>query len=130
MGFHDGKSMTALEWTTDLGEVMFSTFTIPTTHYFGFPMEYPIGPRNGYAINEGALRPFNEGWRFAIGYSMIFLFCVIHFVFQKVTGKLPPIMDNGAAVEQAARTAEIPEMSHKMSKTEIPDSSKETVASV
>lgn len=36
--FMDGSVMTKFAFTTDLGEVMASTFTIPTTHYFGFPL--------------------------------------------------------------------------------------------
>lgn len=37
----------------------------------------------------------NEGWRFAVAYAMLAIFCVAHYLVQRM-GKLPPaVMDNG-----------------------------------
>ena len=40
---------------------------------------------------------FNEGWRFAVAYAMLAVFCALHAVVQKVTGKMcaEVVMDNG-----------------------------------
>jgi AGZA family xanthine/uracil permease-like MFS transporter len=38
----------------------------------------------------------NEGWRFAVAYSMLFVFCAFHYVGQKYFGWFPPpVLDNG-----------------------------------
>ena len=56
----------------------------------------------------------NEGWRFAVGYGIVFVVCVVHMGMQKI-GWLPPaIMDNG--VKDAAAEAK----SSTKSATEFP----------
>ena len=47
----------------------------------------------------------NEGWRFAVGYGIVFAVCLIHLGMQKM-GWLPPaIMDNGVKQEGETKTA-------------------------
>jgi len=91
-------------YTTDLGEVMLSTFAFPKTESV-----YPFSaieedPSWGYRINgpESDIsittpRAFNEGWRFAAAYAILALLCAIHFAVQKFTGKMCAhiVMDNG-----------------------------------
>ncbi|KAJ1625692.1 hypothetical protein T492DRAFT_879673, partial [Pavlovales sp. CCMP2436] len=39
----------------------------------------------------------NEGWRFAVAYAMLVIFCLVHLGLQKL-GKIPEaILDNGVA---------------------------------
>jgi AGZA family xanthine/uracil permease-like MFS transporter len=82
-------------YTTDLGEVMLSTFVFPKFDYSGIPI--PEDPAWGYAINNDEVRRFNEGWRFSTAYAALALFCAGHALHQKATGKVPAIMDNGVS---------------------------------
>jgi len=101
--FLDGSPMSADtgvtgaedHYTTDLGEVMLSTFVFQKTDSFGGAVTED--PAWGYAINNDKIRRFNEGWRFAAAYAALALFCAGHAAFQKITGKLPAIMDNGVS---------------------------------
>merc|ERR550537_918308 len=70
--FWNGQEMHAMPWTTDLGEVMLSTYVFPTINAFGFPI--PDTPKKswGYRIDDNDHRAFNEGWRFSIAYAMLF----------------------------------------------------------
>jgi len=101
--FSDGSMMFAETggdiFTTDLGEVMLSTETWPKENKFGAPVKqsddwkYRInGPESGTEM-----RAFNEGWRFAVAYAVLAVFCLIHAAAQKF-GKVmcsEVIMDNG-----------------------------------
>ena len=102
--FPNGQEMNPMlgsdKYTSDLGEVVFAGPNVPTTHAFGYPLDYGSGWVGTYKINEAngvPERMFNEGWRFTVGYLMIAAFCVLHAVLQKqMPDKFPAIMDNGA----------------------------------
>ena len=91
-------------YTTDLGEVMVSTATMPTVSSIGYD---PWGVANkdswAYYINNvgtfddgNNYRAFNEGWRFAIAYAVLCVFCLLHFGMQKAGIMKDPVeMDNG-----------------------------------
>jgi AGZA family xanthine/uracil permease-like MFS transporter len=97
--FLDGSAMSADtagnadHYTTDLGEVMLSTYVFPKFDTFGNPI--PEEDYWGYAINNDQIRRFNEGWRFSAAYAALALFCAGHAAYQKVTGRVPAVMDNG-----------------------------------
>eukprot|EP00967_Tisochrysis_lutea_P110131 scaffold171965_cov27-Tisochrysis_lutea.AAC.1 len=97
--FVDGTEMNVNtggdHYSTDLGEVMLSTYVLPKKNAFGG--DIPPDPSWGYRINNDNIRRFNEGWRFSIAYGALALFCVAHAAYQKFTGKLPAIMDNGVS---------------------------------
>jgi len=102
--FPDGTIMHSNTHTTDLGEIIVSTARFPSTGYFGNPMStsnftYAVdhdGPTNRVA---------NEGWRFAVAYASVFVFCLLHVAFQKMKpGVCPSVMDNGKADQEETST--------------------------
>jgi len=101
--FADGSEMNpelgSDKYTSDLGEVMFAGETVPTTHNFGYPLDYGSGWVPTYKVNEAngvPERMFNEGWRFTVAYMMAFVFCLIHAGLQKMMpDKFVAVMDNG-----------------------------------
>ena len=122
-------------YTTDLGEVMLSTEVCATKNYYnegeiemGKDMEHPYllghdwagtdcqyrinGPESGYTTGDTEVpvvsRPFNEGWRFAVGYCMLLIFCLLHAAVQKFTGKMcdDVVMDNGVGAGASGAWAE------------------------
>lgn len=57
-------------------------------------------------------RDRNEGWRFAVAYTMLFVFCGIHLILQKA-GKIPAaITDNGICDVVPVATAETTIVTH------------------
>ena len=54
------------------------------------------------------MRPFNEGWRFAVAYAMLLIFCLLHAAVQKFTGKMcdDVVMDNGVGAGASGAWAE------------------------
>ena len=48
----------------------------------GFATNYTFDA-SSYKINNDEIRPFNEGWRFAIAYGALALFCAAHAAYFK-----------------------------------------------
>jgi len=100
--FGSGERLFANQFTTDLGEIMSAIPKIPDD------VTTPGDPDMKYRINMNPL-PFplgsgsityervgNEGWRFAVAYAALCLFCLAHAVFQNMKpGSCVSIMDNG-----------------------------------
>jgi len=94
----------------ELGEVMLSTETYASIDSLGFPIASSGPMPNTYHINHfeepAYLRTwtnratgFNEGWRFAVGYACVFIFCMLHAGVQmsmcKGKDQCEAKMDNG-----------------------------------
>merc|ERR1712054_364222 len=106
--FSNGREMFAGQHTTDLGEVMLSLPKLPHLPFLSFLPDIDTSGM-GYAVNKvdgptmyptfGDLkwsRVCNEGWRFAIAYAALAVFCAVHAAIQKmIPGHMPAIMDNG-----------------------------------
>jgi len=77
-----------LPWVTDPnnfvapGNMMCRAFTAPTADNGGLQ-------RAGY----------NEGWRFAIAYLVVFVLCLLHAFIGPMVGMIPATMDNGVGKE-------------------------------
>ena len=112
----------------ELGEVMLSTETYATKCNPGPACPYPfdIAPpaagedSNAYRINHfesptylrkktKRATSFNEGWRFAVGYAGVAVFCAIHFALQmgpcKDSETCAAVMDNGVPEGEASPSA-------------------------
>jgi len=65
---------------------------------------------------------YNEGWRFALAYLAGAAFIAIHGVVAKYTGKVEPIMDNGAAKEGGvAETVRLKENTPPVKEATVPE---------
>jgi len=107
--FASGKLMHAnlhTNWMSyDLGEIMLSVPKFPTKTYGEFDPPLPDGSEWSYRVDknpyagtqqDGWERACNEGWRFAVAYAALAVFCLGHALFQKMKpGVLEPVMDNG-----------------------------------
>jgi len=103
--FADGSAMHSNtggdQYTTDLGEVMLSTYQAGT---YAIDRDAGSGDVSGDVSDAGSgdvsgdIPRFNEGWRFAVAYAGIFVFCLGHAAYQKLRpGELPSIDDNGVS---------------------------------
>jgi len=118
--FYDGQELHVHgKHSYELGEVMLSTETYATMCNAGPTCPYPftVAPpntsegeaANTYFINhvEAGWPPmptprstaFNEGWRFAVAYAFLCVFCLLHHAAQMAMckGKCDATMDNGVA---------------------------------